>query len=91
MGAPVGNQNGKKAREWELALKRAMARRAHGDFRETLNKLADVVIDQALSGDRNAWMEIGNRMDGKPVTPVEGADGGPVVAVFRWATEETNQ
>jgi hypothetical protein len=66
MSAPVGNQFAAKAREWEQSLKRAMARKADGDFRKTLDAIATTVVDKALEGEREAWMEIGNRMDGKP-------------------------
>lgn len=70
MGAPLGNQNGAKAKEWELALKRAMAHKADGDFRGTLDKIAAVVVDSALAGERDAWREVADRMDGKPAQGV---------------------
>lgn len=66
MGAPIGNQNAAKAKEWELALKRAMARKANGDFRGTLDEIAAVVVDAALMGEKDAWREVADRMDGKP-------------------------
>lgn len=87
MAAPVGNQNAAKAKEWEQSLKRAMARRAGGDFRHTLDKIAERVVESALNGDEKCWREVADRMDGKPVTQVAGADGGPIEATFRWATE----
>lgn len=70
MGAPVGNQNGAKAKEWAQSLQRAMARRAEGDFRVTLAEIADVVVGKALDGDKDAWREIADRMDGKTAQAV---------------------
>jgi len=88
MAAPLGNQNAGKAKEWEQSLKRAMARRAEGDFRQTLDKIAERVIDKALEGEEKAWREIADRMDGRAVQQIAGAEGGPIEAVFRWATEQ---
>ncbi len=72
MAAPIGNQFAAKAKEWEQALKRAMARKAEGDFRKTLDAIASNVVDMALAGEREAWQEIGNRMDGKPAQAIVG-------------------
>lgn len=86
MGAPVGNQSAAKAKEWEQALKRAMARKADGDFRQTLDRIASEVVDKALAGEKDAWVEIGNRMDGKPAQAVDlGSDPDrPVIGEVRW-------
>ena len=65
MAAPIGNQFAAKAKDWEQALKRAMARKAEGDYRVTLTKIADVVVEKALDGDKDAWREVAERMDGK--------------------------
>ena len=68
IGAQPGNDNAHKGAEWHHALKRAMARKVKSTtFRDGLDKVADVVVAQAIDdGDRTAWQEIGNRMDGKP-------------------------
>lgn len=71
MGAPVGNQNAASAKEWQQSLRRAMARKADGDFRITLDRIADRVVDSALDGDRESWQEIANRLDGKPAQSVD--------------------
>ena len=71
MAAPPGNQFAAKAKDWEQALKRAMARKAEGDFRVTLTKIADVVVDKALDGDKDAWREIADRLDGKPAQSLD--------------------
>jgi hypothetical protein len=65
MAAPTGNLNSARGREWTSALRRAMAHRADGDYRETLLKIANSVIDKALEGDKDAWREIAEREDGK--------------------------
>jgi hypothetical protein len=81
MAAPLGNQFAAKAKEWEQSLKRAMARRADGDFRKTLDCIADRVIDQALEGDDKAWREIGDRIDGKVPQAIVGAADHPPVQI----------
>lgn len=70
MAAPSGNQNAKSAKEWQQALRRAMAHKAEGDYRKTLDAIASVVVDKALDGDREAWQEIACREDGKPAQSV---------------------
>lgn len=71
-GAPKGNQNGRKAKRWENALTRALARVAEGKgFEAGLDPIADKVVAQAMAGDRGAWQEIANRLDGKPAQSVE--------------------
>ena len=66
IGAPVGNQFAAAGTEWRQALRRAMAHRADGDYKLTLLKIAEQVVDRALAGDDLAWQEIANREDGKP-------------------------
>lgn len=86
MPAPVGNQYAAKAKEWQQSLRRAMARKADGDFRGTLDKIAETVVDLALAGNKDAWQEIANREDGKPTQVIGGdAESAPVgVQVFGW-------
>lgn len=71
MGAPVGNQNGKKAKVWEQAIKRALARYAGSTVDAGLDSLAEKLIAAAAAGDPWALKEIGDRMDGKSVQQVE--------------------
>ena len=81
MAAPVGNQFAKKAKIWEQAIKRALARRANGTIDLGLDKLADKLVDAAESGDQWALKEIGDRLDGKPAQSVQvdgDGEGGPV-------------
>lgn len=73
MAAPVGNQNAKKAKRWESALTRALAKVAQGAGVEAgLDVLADKLIAAAQEGEQWALIEIGNRMDGKPAQAIIG-------------------
>jgi len=77
MGAPKGNQNASKHRRWKQALERSLARlgdQIEGETLEVeraihrgLGHIADQVVQQACEGQKDAWMEIANRMDGKPI------------------------
>lgn len=68
-GAPEGNENSAKGKDWTLAIKRALARRGEGDYRRGLDVLADRLIKAAESDD-NAYLRaieaVGDRMEGKP-------------------------
>lgn len=71
MGAPLGNQNGAKAKRWQKALERALARFGDaGEVDKGLDGIADKVVAAAHAGDVTAWKEIGDRMDGKPAQAV---------------------
>ena len=81
MAAPVGNQNAKKAKLWESAIKRAIARKAAGDLNNGLDTLADKLVAAAELGEQWALKEMGDRLDGKPHQSVGVAgdeDGNPV-------------
>ena len=53
---------------WRQALQRAVNRRMAGQGSpKRLERLADVVVEQALGGDMAAVREIGDRLDGKAV------------------------
>jgi len=64
-GAQPGNKNASKGKPWRDAIERALAHE-HGNVQEGLRKIAAKVVAAASEGDREAWQEIGNRMDGKP-------------------------
>lgn len=84
MPAPIGNQNAKVGREWREALRRAMAHKADGDYRNTLLRIAGAVVDKALEGEAVAWQEIANREDGKPTQAISGdPEGEPIQASIR--------
>jgi hypothetical protein len=85
VAAPVGNQNAKKAKRWQDALNKALARYESEDGKikagEALDKVAETVVLQALAGNKDAWQEIGNRLDGKVPQPVVGDDDAPPVTI----------
>lgn len=63
---------------WRDALMRAVARKSDKEgVAGGLNAIADRVVDAALEGDKDAWKEIGDRIDGKPKqqTELSGPDG----------------
>ena len=71
MAAPVGNQNARKAKVWEQALKRALARVSNESVDAGLDLVADKVVAAAISGDMVAIKEVAERMDGKAVATTE--------------------
>jgi hypothetical protein len=76
MGAPGGNQNAVKGKQFYDALRRAMA---SDDFAR-LRKAADRLLDKASEGEPWAIAELANRLDGKPAQQIAltGAEDGPV-------------
>jgi hypothetical protein len=84
MAAPLGNQNTAKAKQWQMAIERALETHGAGDRRAALDQVAGKVVELALTGERWAVEEIGNRLDGKASQPIGGAtDLGPVEASIR--------
>jgi len=84
-GAPVGNQNAAKAKRWQDALHKALVRFETPDGKikagEALDKIAETVVLQAIAGNKDAWQEIGNRLDGKvaqALIQIGDEDGGPI-------------
>jgi hypothetical protein len=80
VAAPVGNQNARKAKRWESAITRALAKVANGAGLEAgLDSLAEQLVSAAAKGEQWALLEIGNRLDGKPAQIVIGdADEDPI-------------
>lgn len=92
MGAPLGNKNGAKKRlPWQQALKRSLTRLAAKEgeekpnFRRGLDRIADAVVRDAKEGNKDAWMEIANRIEGKPGQTVTlvGDEENPIHTVNR--------
>ena len=71
MGAPKGNKNAVKNREWSDAIRRAVARRSKGK-NGGLNRLADKLLDKVEEGDMTAIKEFGDRYEGKVPQAIEG-------------------
>lgn len=81
MGAPLGNQNGAKAKRWSAAISRALERR-HGvglaAQQKALDELAEKFIAAVESGDKDAmpgFRELGDRLEGKATEKVELSGG----------------
>ena len=68
MAAPYGNNNKTKGRPWADAIRRAVQRYETDDIkrRQALDKIAERLVEDALAGDKDARLELGNRLDGKP-------------------------
>ena len=70
MAAPVGNQNGAKAKVFQGAMMRAFAARSKSEALEALDDVALQLVDQAIAGEQWAIMEVANRLDGKPAQQI---------------------
>ena len=86
MAAPIGNRNGAKAREWTDALKWALQNYEGTGIAkgQALRQIARKVIEEGLQGNPQAIAEIGNRLEGKAVQPVD------VDATIRTCDIDTN-
>lgn len=76
MGAPLGNQNGAKAKVWRAAIDRALERRtkSRSDGIKEIDALADKLLELVAQGDLPALKEFGDRLDGKPAQAIIGGD-----------------
>lgn len=85
MGAPLGNQNGVKAKRWSQAIDRALSARSKRDGIEALDKLAENLLALAEAGDLGALKELGDRLEGKPSQQIIGAgeEGEHLIGVIK--------
>ncbi len=91
MAAPLGNHNAAKSKMWSAAIQRALAERSRLAGKEALDQLAGALLDKAGEGDMAALKELGDRLDGKAVQAVAGADGeGPVMLSIQWALPKSS-
>jgi hypothetical protein len=76
VGAPIGNQNGKKGKLFYNQLRKALVQE---DSRK-LRTIADRLVDAAEQGEPWAIKEVIDRVDGKAVqaTEISGVDGDAV-------------
>ena len=83
MAAPVGNQNARKARDWADALRWQLEHyEGEGIAKgQALRAIAKSVIENALAGNKDAWQEVGNRLDGKATQPISGDDTEPPIQI----------
>lgn len=71
MAAPKKAVGAKSDKIWRDALMRAVHRQSAGSGSpKRIEKIADVVVFLALSGDMQAAKEIGDRLDGRPAQSV---------------------
>lgn len=71
-----GNPGGRgTTKRWAEAIDKAIKRYANAELKiapgEALDRLAEKLLESALAGDKDAWTEIGNRLDGKPHMSLE--------------------
>lgn len=69
MGAPIGNQNAKKARISTDALRMELAQ-----DREALRLMWKAQIEKAKDGDLSSFKEINDRLEGKPAQAIIGGE-----------------
>lgn len=81
MGAPLGNQNGAKAKLWHAAILRALDKRGAGDRLKALDDLAEKLLQNVETGDMAALKEFGDRLDGKPAQAIVNGDDGEAFKV----------
>lgn len=65
-GAPIGSQNGKKPRIWSDALRKHFVQNP-----EDLAKAVKALVNRAMDGDVSAGKEIADRLEGRPMQPIE--------------------
>ena len=79
MAAPIKAVGPKSDKLWRDAVMRAVKRRVKvkdvADSPQRLEIIADKVAQMAMDGDMQAVKEIGDRIDGRSVQPIAGADG----------------
>lgn len=69
-GAPKGNTNAAKGKDWRDAIIDALAEEGPG-YKEGLLKVARTLVRDAITGDIYKIKEIGDRIDGKAAQSVE--------------------
>lgn len=83
MAAPKGNTNAAKGTAWADALRKELAtfedKAAKIGRGQALRYIARQVIKDAIAGGKDAYKEIGDRLDGKPAQAITGAGGGDLV------------
>lgn len=91
MAAAPGNQYAAKAKQWQMAIERALDKRGAMDRRDALDALAEKLLVACDQGEGWALKELGDRLDGKSpqgVILTGDEEGGPVRTVFGWQKPE---
>ena len=81
-GAPKGNNNGGKGRDWLGAIQHALNDYSKGKVARglALREIAKTLITKAIDGDMAAIKEIGDRLDGKAHQTLEATIRQPTLA-----------
>jgi len=99
-GAPLGNQNAARAKQWAAAIERAIERLAdpsiNPDFpiersprAKGLDMLADEFVKQRQTKDAMAfYREFGDRIDGRVAQQLIHSGDGDSPVVLKWANSE---
>lgn len=77
MGAPVGNQNAARGRQWRAAIERALDKRGGFDRTQALDAIAEKLLAACDEGDIAALRELGDRLEGKPAQAIIGDPDNP--------------
>lgn len=77
-GAQLGNTNATKGKIWTNAIRRAIERRTKMRKIDALDELAEHLLAKCDERDMAALKELGDRLEGKPVSLIAGADGGAI-------------
>ncbi len=80
-GGQIGNQNAVRAKRWQQAIQRALARASNKDIDSGLDSAADKLVALAMEGDKWALEELGDRIDGKPTQAIGGDDDAPPIRI----------
>lgn len=90
-----GNPRGRQVeQEWSGALRRSLAqleiKDANGKVTvkkgQALRAIADSVVTKAIIGDKDAWKEVGERLDGKAAQTIQAeVDANVTVEIVRFA------
>lgn len=84
-GGQPGNQNAVKAKRWQQAIDRALAKRCKSDGIAELDRLAELYLDtieeMTVSTEKRGpsiagFVDFADRMDGRASQAITGPDGG---------------
>jgi len=64
-GGQSGNNNAGKAKPWQAAINRALAKRSKVAEREALDDLAEKLLEKCDEGDLAALREMADRIEGR--------------------------
>lgn len=90
MAAAPGNQYAAKAKQWQMAIERALDKRGAADRREALDALAEKLLAKCDEGDMTALKELGDRLDGKPAQTIGGVPDAPIQLDVSWQSQSAS-